>query len=99
MELLEKKIITKEEAKKMLLSENTEDETKVLEEKIEFLMGVIDALTKLNKTYTITYPGWYDSRPWFNTWSTTVTGASSTGTVNFVSSTGGTGYQLEQTLS
>jgi hypothetical protein len=67
-ELVDKKIITPDEGRQLLFNEGKQDDprkVKQLEEQVEFLKGVVDALT--NKTGgTIYCPAYYKTTPWWH---------------------------------
>ena len=66
-ELVDKKVITPEEARELLFNDSKEvdkdEKVKALKEQIEFLEKIVDALSH-NRTQTITYNPVYPTRYW-----------------------------------
>lgn len=94
-QLVDDKLITKEEARDILFNEVTPEkidvdtETKALKEQIKFMEKVIDNLSK-NKHSVITYNPHYPTRYWLNGggafYSGLTTAGSGTGVVTYTSS-------------
>jgi hypothetical protein len=68
VQLLDKEIITKDEARQMLFNESTEsDRVKTLEDQIEFLRGVVDKLSSQPPREVIRYIQNYPQAHWTTT--------------------------------